>query len=68
MPARDSGGGEEETRLYMKYYADEETRGAGLRTSPVMKLPLHEEPPYDRDRFPPQTHGGAKPVESDELM
>jgi hypothetical protein len=63
-----SGGGEEGTRLYMKYYADEETRQRWLTDFPDDEVPPHEEPPYDRDRFLPQTHSGAKPDESDELM
>jgi hypothetical protein len=62
------GGGEEETRLYLKYYADEETRRQWLADFPDDEVPSHEEPPYDRDRHLPQTHSGAEPVESDELM
>lgn len=63
-----SGGGEEETRLYMKYYADEETRRQWLADFPDDEVPPHEEPPYDRDQHLPQAHSGAKPDESDELM
>jgi hypothetical protein len=63
-----SGGGEEDTRLYMKYYADEETRRCWLADFPEDELPPHEEPPYDRDRHLPQAHGGAAPDESDGLM
>jgi hypothetical protein len=63
-----SGGGEEDTRLYMKYYADEETRQRWLTDFPDDEVPPHEEPPYDRDRFLPQTHSGVKPDESNELM
>lgn len=63
-----SGGGEEDTRLYMKYYADEETRRRWLADFPDDEMPPHEEPPYDRDRHLPQAHSGAKPDESDELM
>jgi hypothetical protein len=63
-----SGGGEEDTRLYMKYYADEETRRRWLADFPDDEMPPHEEPPYNRDRHLPQAHGGAKPDESDELM
>jgi hypothetical protein len=63
-----SGGGEEDTRLYMKYYADEETRRRWPADFPDDEMLPHEEPPYDRDRHLPQAHGGAKPDESDELM
>lgn len=44
-----SGGGEEDTRLYLKYYADEETRRRWLADFPEDEMPQHEEPPYDRD-------------------
>jgi hypothetical protein len=63
-----SGGGEEDTRLYMKYYADEETRRRWLADFPDDEVPSHEEPPYDRDRHLPQTHSGARPDERGELM
>lgn len=54
-------GGEEDTRLYMKYYADEETRRRWLADFPDDEVPPHGEPPYDRDRHLPQAHSGAKP-------
>lgn len=63
-----SGGGEEDTRLYLKYYADEETRRRWLVDFPEDEVPPHEEPPYDRDRQLPRAHGGAETDESDELM
>jgi hypothetical protein len=63
-----SGGGEENTRLYLKYYADEEIRRHWLADFPDDKVPPHEEPPYDRDRHLPQARGIAEPDESDELM
>jgi len=63
-----SGGGEEDTRLYMKYYADEETRRGWLADFPDDEMPPHEEPPYDRDRFLPRANGRAEPYESDKLM
>lgn len=62
-----SGGGEEATRLYMKYYADEETRRGWLADFPDDEMPPHEEPPYDRDRFLPRANGRAEPYESDKL-
>jgi hypothetical protein len=36
-----SGGGEEDTRLYMKYYADEETRRRWLADFPEDEMPPH---------------------------
>ena len=63
-----SGGGEEDTGLYLKYYADEETRRHWLEDFPDDEVPPHEEPPYDRDRHLLQARGIAEPDESDELM
>ena len=40
-----SGGSEDDTLLYMKYYADEETRRQWLADFPDDKVPPHEEPP-----------------------
>jgi hypothetical protein len=47
-------GSEEDTLLYMKYYASEEERRDWLEQWPEDRLPDHEDPPYDRDRFLPQ--------------
>lgn len=63
-----SGGGEEYTRLYLKYYADEETRRRWLADFPEDEMPSHEVPPYVRDRHLPQAHSWAETDESDELM
>jgi hypothetical protein len=63
-----SGGGEEETRLYMKHYADEETRRRWLAEFPDDEMPPHEELPYDRDRRLPQAQSRTELDESDELM
>ena len=63
-----SSGGEEDTRLYMKYYADEATRRGWLADFPNDEMPPHEEPPYDRDRQLPRAHSGAETDESGELM
>ena len=46
-------GSEEDTFLYLKYYADEDFRRAWRRDYPDHPLPDHEDPPYDRDRFLP---------------
>ena len=47
-------GSEEDTLLYMRYFADESARAEWLQSFPDYEMPAHEEPPYDRDRFLPQ--------------
>ena len=42
-------------RVYLRYYADEETRAQWREDFPDDEQPPHEDPPYDRDRFLP-TH------------
>ncbi len=51
-----SSGSEEDTYLYLKYFADEEWRREWLESFPDYLMPDHEEPPYDRDRFLPQAN------------
>ena len=46
-------GSEEDTRIYLKYYADEETREQWRTDFPHVAIPEHEDPPVDRDRFLP---------------
>ena len=46
-------GSEEDTFLYLKYYAEEDFRRSWRRDYPDDPLPDHEDPPYDRDRFLP---------------
>ena len=46
-------GSEEDTRTWLKYYADEETREHWRRAWPDDDLPEHEDPPLDRDRHLP---------------
>jgi hypothetical protein len=46
--------GEEETYLYLKHYANEEWREQWLKDFPDYKMPAHEDPKYDRDRFLPK--------------
>jgi hypothetical protein len=53
------GCSEEDTQLYLKYYADEEWRSHWLKDFPENPLPEHEDPPYDRDRFLPQPDYGS---------
>ncbi len=48
-----SDGSEEDIELYLRYYADEETRRAWAEDWPDDAMPAHESPPYDRDRYLP---------------
>lgn len=47
-------GSEEDNRLYLKYYADEDSRQLWLEDFPNDPVPAHEDPPYDRDRLLPK--------------
>jgi len=51
-------GGEEDNVTYLKYYADEEYRRQWAHDWPDDPMPEHEEPPFDRDRFLPQSPVG----------
>ena len=42
-------GSEEDIELYLRYYADEETRHCWAKDWPNDVMPTHETPPYDRD-------------------
>jgi hypothetical protein len=46
-------GSEEDNELYLRYYADEEDRHHWAKDWPNDALPVHETPPYDRDRHLP---------------
>ena len=48
-------GSEEDNQLYLKYYADDEHRRQWTHDWPEDPLPDHEDPPFDRDRFLPQS-------------
>jgi hypothetical protein len=48
-----STGSEEDIHAWMKYYADEDTRRDWLKDVPDYDMPMHEDPPYDRDRHLP---------------
>ena len=51
-------GSEEDNQTYLKYYADEEYRRQWAHDWPDDPMPEHEEPPFDRDRFLPQSPVG----------
>ena len=48
-----SSGSEQDNELYLRYYADEETRHRWAKDYPNDAMPTHEAPPYDRDRHLP---------------
>jgi hypothetical protein len=47
-------GSEEETRMYLRFYAPEEFRRRWQRDFPDFDMPPRERPPFDRDRHLPQ--------------
>jgi hypothetical protein len=49
-----SSGSDEDTYLYLKYYADEDYRRNWHQDYPQDEMPEKTKPPYDRDRFLPQ--------------
>jgi hypothetical protein len=48
-------GSEEDNQIYLKYYADEKYRRDWANDWPDDTVPEHEDPPFDRDRFLPQS-------------
>ena len=48
-------GSDENIQTYLKYYADEKARVKWGHDWPGDKIPKHEDPPFDRDRFLPQS-------------
>jgi hypothetical protein len=48
-------GSEEDNQVYLKYYADEKYRRDWANDWPDDTVPQHEDPPFDRDRFLPQS-------------
>ena len=48
-------GGDEDNQIYLKYYADEQYRRQWASDWPDDSIPDHENPPFDRDRFLPQS-------------
>jgi hypothetical protein len=51
-------GSEYDNQTHLKYYADEEYRRQWAHDWPNDPIPEHEEPPFDRDRFLPQSPVG----------
>lgn len=51
-------GSEDDNQTYLKYYADEAYRRQWAHDWPDDRMPEHEEPPFDRDRFLPQSPVG----------
>src|SRR5216684_2320490 len=47
-------GGDEDMRLYMKYFAEDEYRKQWATDFPDFEMPLHEDPPFDRDEHLPK--------------
>jgi hypothetical protein len=51
-------GSDEDTGLYMRYFADEEYRGSFARDFPDFQMPPRENPPFDRDKDLPKSPFG----------
>jgi len=49
-----TSGSDEDIFLWMKYYADDETRQQWLKDVPDYEMPRHEDPPYSRDKDLPK--------------
>ncbi|HEV2351234.1 MAG TPA: hypothetical protein VG028_15460 [Terriglobia bacterium] len=52
-------GSEEDTELYLKFYADDEYRRDWLEQFPDAQLPDHVDPAYDRDQYLPEADYGS---------
>jgi hypothetical protein len=48
------GCSEEDNRMYLQYYADDDFRKQWHKDFPDDPIPAHEDPPYDRDRLLPK--------------
>lgn len=48
-------GSDTDNQIYLRYYADEEHRRRWAQDWPDDPIPEHEEAPFDRDRFLPQS-------------
>jgi hypothetical protein len=61
-------GSEEDTYLYLKYYADEETRRRWAADFPADEMPEHAAPPLDRDRYLPQANDATRTDAEDDVV
>jgi hypothetical protein len=48
-------GSDEDNHVYLRYYADEKYRRDWAHDWPDDTVPEHEDPPFDRDRYLPQS-------------
>jgi hypothetical protein len=48
-------GSDEDNHVYLRYYADEKYRRDWAHDWPDDTVPQHEDPPFDRDRYLPQS-------------
>ncbi len=48
-------GSDEDNQIFLKYYAGEDYRHRWAKDWPNDPLPEHEDPPFDRDRYLPQS-------------
>jgi hypothetical protein len=48
-------GSDEDNHVYLRYYADEKYRRDWANDWPDDTVPEHEDPPFDRDRYLPQS-------------
>jgi hypothetical protein len=55
------GWSDEDTQLFLRYYADEEWRRDWLERYPDLPMPPHEDPPYDPDRQLPKPYERGDP-------
>ena len=51
-------GSDEDTEIYMRYFADEDYRQQWAKDFPDFKMPPREEPPFDRDKDLPKSPFG----------
>ena len=51
-------GSEEDTEIYLRYFADEDYRQQWAKDFPDFKMPPREVPPFDRDKHLPQSPFG----------